>query len=81
MAHDVQDFVSDPGHCDTLNHLSAMRDEIPTPPCDQHSKTTVAAALAHPLSTAEQTTNTTQHSTSAESISRTLVHAASCLRI
>eukprot|EP00971_Amphidinium_carterae_P129936 2573998-Amphidinium_carterae.1 len=74
MAHDVQDFVSDAGHRDTLNH-PAQRNDITTPPCDQQSDITMAAAPAHPLSTAPQTNHTTQHSTLADQLSRTLVHA------
>eukprot|EP00971_Amphidinium_carterae_P118748 2352612-Amphidinium_carterae.1 len=76
MAHDVQDLVYDAGHRDILHHPSAERNEIPTPPCDQHGSIILAAATAHPVFTAEQTTHLTQHSTSAEHISRTLVHAS-----
>eukprot|EP00971_Amphidinium_carterae_P185280 3679125-Amphidinium_carterae.1 len=71
MAHDVQDFVSDAGHRD-IPSPSAMRSEIPTPPCDQRSNHTMEAASAQPLFTAESTIDTTQHSSPAELFSRTL---------
>eukprot|EP00971_Amphidinium_carterae_P110513 2189140-Amphidinium_carterae.1 len=75
MAHDVQDCVNDAGHRD-ISHHPAERNEIQTPPRDQHGRSTMAAAPTHPLFNTEQTPYLTQHSTSADSISRTLVHAS-----
>eukprot|EP00971_Amphidinium_carterae_P273663 5431163-Amphidinium_carterae.1 len=75
MAHDVQDFVSDAGHRDTTPSPSAMCSAIQPPPCDQRSNHTMEAASAHPLFTTDPTIDTTQHSSPAEHISRTLVQA------